>query len=86
MYYGYHTFGLEWSPEGYKFYIDGVLSYKLKNGYTYNGKTVEVSQAQSYLKLSVESGNWTGKFKPSDTPNNIDGITVDYVKVYTPVG
>ena len=83
LYYGYHTFGLEWSPEGYKFYIDGVLSYELKNGYTYNGNTVVVSQAQSYLKLSVESGNWTGKFKPSDTPNNIDGITVDYVKVYT---
>lgn len=85
LYYGYHTFGLEWSPEGYKFYIDGKLSYELKQGQTYNGISVDVSQVQTYLKLSVESGAWTGKFNPKDTPNNIDGITVDYVKVYTPV-
>ena len=85
-YVGYHTYGLEWSPEGYKFYIDGKLSYSLDQGAKYNGVEVDVAKVANYLKLSVEtSKGWTGVFKPEDTPNNIDGITVDYVRVYKPV-
>ena len=85
-YLGYHTYGFEWSPEGYKFYIDGKLSYSLDQGAKYNGVEVDVAKVANYLKLSVEtSKGWTGVFKPEDTPNNIDGFTVDYVRVYKPV-
>lgn len=69
----YHIFGMEWSEDGYIFYYDGVEQYRITS------EQVDVSKVKSYLKVSVEAGNWAGKVDDSKLP---DGITVDYVKVY----
>lgn len=84
VYYGYHTFGLSWEPDKYVFYVDGKRTYTLKEGDVINGTTVNISKVASYVKLSVEAGTWAGSFDPENSPHNIDGITVDYVKVYKP--
>ena len=41
----WHTFGLEWTPEAYTYYIDGKKHFKVKEG---------VSQRDQYIVLSLE--------------------------------
>ena len=86
LYDGYHTIGFSWEKDCYKFYIDGQLSYQLNEGDNAGGIPLEICEIEEYLKLTVESASyWGGLFDPSKTPNNIDGITVDYVRVYEEV-
>ncbi len=74
LYRGYHTFALVWDEEGYRFYIDGMLSAEYKG---------EVCRVPCYLKLTTAVGGWTGELNESDLP--IHGLEVDYVKVYQEV-
>lgn len=69
----YHTFAVDWSKDAYTFYIDGVQTYQL----TY--EDCDISRVKSYMKISLESGSWTGLPNKSDMP---DSICVDYVKAY----
>ncbi|MEE1320767.1 MAG: glycoside hydrolase family 16 protein [Acutalibacteraceae bacterium] len=78
----YNTYGLEWTPEEYIFYINGVETGRLSTG--------GVSQNPEYLILSCEVAgangiadadrNGTGEMsmEPGDTAEFI----VDYVRVY----
>jgi beta-glucanase (GH16 family) len=45
---GFHTFGLEWTPEKYVFYIDGLKFYEVMDG---------VSHIEEYIILSMELPN-----------------------------
>ena len=45
---GFHTFGLEWTPEKYVFYIDGLKFYEVMDG---------VSHIEEYITLSMELPN-----------------------------
>ncbi|MBQ7129177.1 MAG: family 16 glycosylhydrolase [Clostridia bacterium] len=69
----YHTFALDWSEDAYKFYIDGKRTLSI------TAHDVDIAEYANYLKISLESGSWTGKPDDEDMP---DGISVDYVKVY----
>lgn len=71
----YHTFALDWSKEAYEFYIDGVLSATI-NASDIPGGTSTVDQ---YIKVTLESGAWSGAASADDMP---DYFTVDYVKAY----
>ncbi len=68
---GFHTFGLDWRPEGYVFYIDGRESWRTAAG--------GVSQVPAYLKLTDEVGDWAGDIHDAQLPDN---FFVDYVRVY----
>lgn len=67
---GFHTFGLEWTPEKYVFYVDGYKFYEV---------TTAISHIDEYLILSMELPS-----DPKDIKNTVfpDVYTVDYVKVY----
>ena len=67
---GFHTFGLEWTPEKYSFYIDGLKFYEVSSG---------VSQIEEYLILSMEIPNNLDEIKKTVFP---DEFIVDYVRVY----
>lgn len=71
----YHTFAVDWSKNGYEFYIDGQLSATISAS-EINGGASTVPQ---YMKISLESGDWSGRALPEDMP---DYFTVDYVKAY----
>ena len=76
----FHNFALEWDETGYTYYIDGKKTYKISPGVEDGtGTPVQVSEIATYLKISIESGSWTGKPKAEEVPDN---IVVDYVKVY----
>lgn len=66
----WHTFGVEWTPESYTFYIDGEATFKTNKG---------VSQRKQYIILSLEVGAWAGNIAKASLP---DYYIIDYVRVY----
>ena len=89
LYTDYHTAGVLWTEEGYKFYIDGRCTAVMKDS---NGT---VSKEPSYMLLSNEVAgykmvegrakngmkSWNGNPSKNDKLKNYDFI-VDYVKVW----
>lgn len=71
----YHTFAVDWSKDAYAFYIDGQLSATIQASEVAGG----TSTVDQYLKISLESGSWSGKAAKEEMP---DFFTVDYVKAY----
>jgi Beta-glucanase/Beta-glucan synthetase len=67
---GFHTFGLEWSPEKYSFFIDG---------YKFHEQTVGISNIPEYLILSMELPETMKSLEKTVFP---DVFLVDWVKVY----
>jgi hypothetical protein len=71
---GFHTFGVEWTPEKYIFYVDGMKFYEVTQG---------ISKIKEYMILSMEyPGN------PQDMVRSIlpDAMIVDYVRVWQKPG
>lgn len=71
----YHTFAVDWSKDAYTFYIDGQVSAVIQASDVEGG----TSSVDQYLKISLESGSWSGKAAAEDMP---DYFTVDSVKAY----
>lgn len=67
----FHSFGLDWRPEQYVFYVDGKESWRNVAG--------GVSQVPAYAKLTDEVGDWAGDIAEAALP---DYFYVDYVRVY----
>ncbi|RIJ50473.1 hypothetical protein D1614_00605 [Maribellus luteus] len=67
---GFHTFALEWTPEKYSFFIDGLK---------YHEQTVGLSHTKEYMILSMEIPSFLEGIKNACAP---DTFKVDYVKVY----
>jgi Beta-glucanase/Beta-glucan synthetase len=67
---GFHTFGLEWTEEKYKFIIDGKV---------YHEQTKGVSKTEEYMILSMELPAYLEGIKNACAP---DTFKVDYVRVY----
>ena len=67
---GFHTFALEWTPEKYAFYVDGLKYYEVRVG---------ISHIEEYLILSMEIPS-----DPKDLEKTVypDAFIVDYVRVY----
>ncbi len=66
---GFHTFAVEWTPEKYAFYVDGLK---------YHETTQAVSHIPEYIILSYEPC----ARKDLDVKELPDTFVVDYVKVY----
>jgi len=67
---GFHTFSLEWLPDKYIFYIDGLKFYEVTQG---------ISNIEEYMILSME---YPGDKKDIRNTKFPDVFMVDYVKVY----
>lgn len=73
---GYHRFGVHWKPDGYDYYVDGVLV---------NSFTEPVSQIEEFILLSTEAvGYRTASWNMWDELKKSQGDTwtVDYVRVF----
>lgn len=71
---GFHIYALEWTPEKYVFYVDGLKFYEVTQG---------LSHIEEYLILSMEIPS-----KPEEIRETIfpDEFVVDYVRVYQKPG
>lgn len=67
---GFHTYGFEWTPEKYTFYIDGRKFHEESRG---------ISHINEYIILSMEL---PVKLKKLEKMHSPDVFLVDYVKVY----
>lgn len=67
---GFHTFGLEWTPYEYIFYVDGKKTWSTKEA---------ISHKEQYIILSTELTGMGGDPSKGVYP---DAITIDYVRVY----
>lgn len=67
---GFHTFGLEWTPEKYIFYINGLKFHEVTEG---------LSHIDEYMILSMELPGTLEGIKNACAP---DTFFVDYVKVF----
>jgi beta-glucanase (GH16 family) len=69
----FHTYAVEWTPTGYRFYVDGRLTASTRAGR---------SDAPAYVVLSLVSSAWENpRLDESRLP---DSMTVDYVRVFAP--
>ena len=74
---GWHTVGLEWTPDDYRFFIDGVESYALS-------KDVHpISHAPLYMILSFEvHRTLKARIAKEGKPWKSSVYRIDYVRVY----
>lgn len=69
---GWHTFGLEWTPDEYIFYIDGKESWRTDKG---------ISHTNEYIILSLEVGKKQAQIVRQQE-NFEESVFFDYVRVY----
>ena len=74
----FHTYGVDWSPEGYVFYVDGKETWRVSE---------PVSHREQFILVSAEcegyrSGVPSEKIKKAKLP---DYFVVDYVRVFDEV-
>ncbi len=69
---GWHTFAVEWSPDGYIFFVNGQETWRTAAG--------GVCEVPLYIILSDEQGGWSGD--PEKATKLPDFTYVDYVRVY----
>jgi hypothetical protein len=67
---GFHTFAVEWTPQKYAFFVDGLKYYEIKEA---------VSHIDEYIILSFEPAHSLEDLKDATLP---DSYIIDYVKVY----
>lgn len=67
---GYHNIGCEWQPGGYRFFVDGRLTWET---------TEAISQIPEYIILSGEVSDWPGNISRANLP---DTVSFDYVRVW----
>jgi beta-glucanase (GH16 family) len=68
---GFHTIGLWWTENEYRFYIDDEEMWRT---------TEAVSHRSQFIILSLEVGKWAGDIAKANLP---DSMIVDYVRIYS---
>lgn len=70
----YHTFSLLWTEDEYVFYTDGEETWR-----TDAAAALGTCEVPLFIKISSETGSWTGTPDPESLP---DKMLTDYVRVY----
>ncbi len=73
---GFHVFGLDWSRDGYVYYIDGKESWRVDG---------PVSDREQFILVSTECNGYRGDDTPAEELKQAtlpDYFVVDYVRVF----
>ena len=85
----FHRYGVEWTEDGFYFYIDGTLFFGVSPTTYQNGNSLYTSSSANapfdrpfhiLLNLAV-GGNYDGGLKPNDSFTEAH-MVVDYVRIY----
>lgn len=86
---GFHVYGMEWTPDYHKFYIDGTYLYTVFNSTDTDPipPLAPVSQRSEYFMLSTEiqTASWAGNIPAGgygSKATSSSQMIVDYVRVY----
>lgn len=79
----FHTYGVEWTPEGVKFFMDGNLTLHTPTESINPNWPFNKENNPYYLMLDMQlGGSWAGA--PGDLGDGV-AMTVDYVHVYSTI-
>lgn len=67
---GFHTVACEWTPESYRFFVDGVETFET---------SLAIAQVPEYIILSGGVSSWPGDISRAKLP---DRVVFDYVRVW----
>ncbi len=67
---GFHVYGMEWTPEGYTFYLDGRPCWHT---------TEAISKTDEYIILDLEVSDWAGGIDKAKLPAS---AVFDWVRVW----
>jgi beta-glucanase (GH16 family) len=76
---GFHVYGLDWSKDGYIYYVDGEESWRVD---------APVSDQEQFVLVSTECNGYREGNQPADELKNAvlpDAFVVDYVRVFDEV-
>ena len=76
---GFHVYGLDWSRDGYVYYIDGKESWRVDG---------PVSDREQFILISTECQGYRNGDTPAESFKNVklpDRFLVDYVRVFDAV-
>ena len=79
----FHIFAIEWEENRIRWFIDGQLYFTLTPASLPNGSAWVFNQPQFLILNVAVGGNWPGN--PNGSTTFPQRMTVDYVRVYTPV-
>ncbi len=77
--FGWHVFGVDWSRDGYVFYVDGKESWRFHEA---------VSHTEQFILISTECQSYRYNGQPAPELHQAvlpDAFTVDFVRVYDEV-
>ncbi len=73
---GFHVFGLDWSPDGYTYYVDGKESWHVDG---------PVSDTEQFILITTECKGYRAGNQPAEILKKAvlpDYFIVDYIRVY----
>ena len=73
---GFHVYGLDWSRDGYVYYIDGAESWRVN---------APVSDREQFILISTECNGYRNGDEPAEELKQAvlpDAFMVDYVRVF----
>ena len=71
LYEGWHTYGFQWTPDEYIFYIDGEETWRTSEP--------GICEQPGYMKLTTEFGSWAAPIVPEELP---DYCRIDWVRAW----
>ncbi len=67
---GFHTYAVEWTPDGYRFFVDGRLSWQASEA---------ISHTEEYVILDLEPSAWAGGLDKAVLPASAE---FDWVRIW----
>jgi beta-glucanase (GH16 family) len=76
----FHTFAVEWSPDGFRWYVDGQLTHRVDRGWSAPGGGPGAPFDQDFfITLNLQVGGWGGQVADAQLPAQFE---IDYVRVF----
>jgi beta-glucanase (GH16 family) len=76
----FHTFAVEWSPTGFRWFVDGHLTHEASGGWSAPGGAGGAPFDQDFfITLNLQVGGWAGQVDDAQLPARYE---VDYIRVY----
>jgi beta-glucanase (GH16 family) len=76
----FHTFAIEWTPQGFTWFVDGRQTHQVRSGWSAPGGGPGAPFDQDFfITLNLQMGGWAGQVDNQTLP---DMFEIDYVRVY----
>ena len=76
----FHTYAVEWTPQGFRWFIDGQLTHQANSGWSAPGGPPGAPFDQEFfITLNLQVGGWAGQVADTQLPARYE---IDYVRVY----